>query len=530
MVKQAWLAGEILPRRSGFFAFLTATILIAVGIGEAREWSEEVQMTHADTLGLYIYDICAVVDQRDVLHAGFYVLTAGDQFVRHARPAYQKFDQHGQALSDIVIFGDSLLANDVSGFTYDLFLDSEERVYVLWGNDTLFCSIFSPEGELIVPGVKLEGILLHNRDFGIPHGLVDSQGRITVIANVMSPPREDQWRDYFVCYGRWTEHGELIDTLHILDEGPDMLGARNPQLTITSGDTLHFSWAYRLQNRGWCYTQVSPDDQYTVNRLMISDLHPAEQQREIRSNIVVDDHNGLTVRAYVLGENRGYADYITRYLLPEFQITWDQNIDSTRWAFGPGKLTLGSQDDIHAVANRSQPELDRWLGYIRYSTNGEILDSLQRVQNMYARGRRPSDWHDIKALEFSDSSVAVMWDDGRFSDGNERGKELFIRYTLPDNAVQETSPPLPSVSRFLSAHPNPFNYSTTIKYSVAKEGRVTLKVFDLAEREVATLKDGVIRAGSYSATLQGEDLASGVYLARLDAGSESVTMKITLVR
>jgi hypothetical protein len=73
---------------------------------------------------------------------------------------------------------------------------------------------------------------------------------------------------------------------------------------------------------------------------------------------------------------------------------------------------------------------------------------------------------------------------------------------------------------FLSpAHPNPFNSTTTLHYSLPTPQHVTLEVFDIQGREVATLVDGVQSAGEHQVTFDGAGLASGVYLVKLEAAS-----------
>ncbi|MBI5058898.1 serine hydrolase [candidate division KSB1 bacterium] len=79
-------------------------------------------------------------------------------------------------------------------------------------------------------------------------------------------------------------------------------------------------------------------------------------------------------------------------------------------------------------------------------------------------------------------------------------------------------------------YPNPFNASTTIAYNLQMTGYVSLRVFDLLGREVAVLEDGVVQAGMRRVTFDGSDLASGIYIARLDAGANSQATKLMLLK
>jgi hypothetical protein len=66
-------------------------------------------------------------------------------------------------------------------------------------------------------------------------------------------------------------------------------------------------------------------------------------------------------------------------------------------------------------------------------------------------------------------------------------------------------------------YPNPFNPTTTISFKVTDLSVVTLKVFDILGREVATLADGVKSSGRYTVTFDGSRLSSGLYFYRLQA-------------
>jgi photosystem II stability/assembly factor-like uncharacterized protein len=86
---------------------------------------------------------------------------------------------------------------------------------------------------------------------------------------------------------------------------------------------------------------------------------------------------------------------------------------------------------------------------------------------------------------------------------------------------------------FLSQnYPNPYNPETTIKYQIPESGHVTLKVYDLLGREVATLINEFKQAGTYNAELNisNYSLSSGVYFYRLQAGGFAETKKMILMK
>jgi hypothetical protein len=78
--------------------------------------------------------------------------------------------------------------------------------------------------------------------------------------------------------------------------------------------------------------------------------------------------------------------------------------------------------------------------------------------------------------------------------------------------------------------PNPFNPTTTIRYDLGQATQVTLEVYDALGRRVATLVDGFVAAGEYTATFSAKDLASGLYLYRLTAGDQVTMKKMVLLK
>lgn len=79
-------------------------------------------------------------------------------------------------------------------------------------------------------------------------------------------------------------------------------------------------------------------------------------------------------------------------------------------------------------------------------------------------------------------------------------------------------------------YPNPFNPETIIGYHIPAQGEVRLEVFDMLGRRVALLVNGVQRTGEYTVNFNATNLASGIYLYQLSAGSHSEVRKMTIIK
>ncbi len=79
-------------------------------------------------------------------------------------------------------------------------------------------------------------------------------------------------------------------------------------------------------------------------------------------------------------------------------------------------------------------------------------------------------------------------------------------------------------------YPNPFNPSTSIRFNLPQAGHVTLTIYDLFGRAVATVVNGQTPAGSHEVAFDARGLASGFYVYRLHAGRFSETKTMTLIK
>jgi hypothetical protein len=90
--------------------------------------------------------------------------------------------------------------------------------------------------------------------------------------------------------------------------------------------------------------------------------------------------------------------------------------------------------------------------------------------------------------------------------------------------------PIPATFSLSAAYPNPFNAQTIIGYSLARAEVVSLTIFDILGRKIATLMDSPQQVGEYAVKWDASFFPSGVYFARLEAGDKSETVKLLLLK
>jgi len=81
-----------------------------------------------------------------------------------------------------------------------------------------------------------------------------------------------------------------------------------------------------------------------------------------------------------------------------------------------------------------------------------------------------------------------------------------------------------------AAYPNPFNPTTVIPYAIPRTAAVKLTVYNLLGQQVAVLVDGQLDAGYHHAVWNADQVASGIYMVRMDAGAFQKAQKIVLLK
>lgn len=142
-------------------------------------------------------------------------------------------------------------------------------------------------------------------------------------------------------------------------------------------------------------------------------------------------------------------------------------------------------------------------------------------------------------IRLFDSGAATSYDlrnDPTIEIRPESEKRDFVVMIGSESYVKSKQSELaPQKVKLHQNYPNPFREQTTLRYAVPEEMDVRLEVYDLLGRRVETLVDGRMTAGVHTLqwsgdTRSGQQLASGTYLVRLQAGDQMRTMKMVLVK
>lgn len=146
-----------------------------------------------------------------------------------------------------------------------------------------------------------------------------------------------------------------------------------------------------------------------------------------------------------------------------------------------------------------------------------------------------SKWNDKVGTDFYCNMVALRGSiPGSYVNGvgnGESNEEYWsLRAKVTFTSINTVSTEIPSKYSLSQNYPNPFNPTTNIKFAVAKAGFVSLKVYDLSGKEVASLVNDNLAAGTYNYSFDGVKLSSGIYFYTIRANDFSETKKMMLIK
>ena len=203
----------------------------------------------------------------------------------------------------------------------------------------------------------------------------------------------------------------------------------------------------------------------------------------------------------------------------------DAEIDGIRVSTSWSDVVPVELVSFNASANGSVVNLS-WATATELNNNGFSIE----------RKTSSSNWQTIGFVK--GSGTTTVMNNYNFADRNilsqtiysYRLKQIDFDGMFSYSKVVQVSTNLISTFELKQNYPNPFNPETQISFSIAKDGFVSLIVYNLLGQEVKTLVSRNLGAGSHSIIFDASTLHSGIYIYKLTSAGSTLTKKMMLVK
>jgi len=155
------------------------------------------------------------------------------------------------------------------------------------------------------------------------------------------------------------------------------------------------------------------------------------------------------------------------------------------------------------------------LTYLWLAPDGITLDDLTSSTPEFVTPSVDEDTEFLFILTVSDAALTSAPDT--------------VMVTVMNNLTIGTDP-FPTEFKLFNPYPNPFNPSTTIRYSTETSDATSLHIYDINGRIVETLVQGEIEPGTHKIYWNASQQPSGLYFVRLESGSKTQTQKLILLK
>lgn len=214
------------------------------------------------------------------------------------------------------------------------------------------------------------------------------------------------------------------------------------------------------------------------------------------------------------------------------------------------RLSSYSLDNVDKVTMQSGDTLNYTLSYINFgnSTAKNVVIKFPTVTYFKPLGSASITIDSINASDTIRIPVRLIFLGKKMSDDKwsyyspeitwtatggtiyHRDNKILIDFNNTFTGITQKNGLIPAKFELYQNYPNPFNPTTIIKYDLPKQSIVKLVVYDILGRKITTLVDEVKKAGSYQAVWNASQYASGVYFYRLEAGGNTASKKLLLLK
>ena len=245
--------------------------------------------------------------------------------------------------------------------------------------------------------------------------------------------------------------------------------------------------------------------------------------REASDSINYLPHTGIRFD-YIQGVI--YYRYDTFYLQPAYMSDLSFADPSTNFWIEPENPEVGDSVCLYCLVTEDFNIVNVYLGHRIFPEPFERDTMTQINGTLYLHVFPPA----------YTAARADFWLELEDDEGNIRNYPLdapynyysFFWYEIAGVSDEPSS--LPQTTELLQNYPNPFNATTTLEFTIAEPGRISLKIYDLLGREIRTLAEGYYEPGNYAIKVEASHLTSGYYFLRLCTANSSQSKRLLLLK
>ncbi|MFQ3599125.1 MAG: T9SS type A sorting domain-containing protein [Chloroherpetonaceae bacterium] len=348
---------------------------------------------------------------------------------------------------------------------------------------------------------------------------------------------------------RANESGVVVDANHVARYGSSVPSATNSQTVVSNGVFSFPSTGVSIALNGVSGVGTCAVERYDSSavNLVFAGASPTNISRyrflikrvgfsftsaELRFNRNQIPNSGIT-NAQTVNVFRRAVPGVGTFspLTNTFNPSFPDEVRATTTSFS--EFILGSDDN----SNQLPVELTSFTGRrteqgveLAWRTASELNNAGFEVE----RKSQGATWNTLGFVRGNGTTTEAQ--SYAFLDRTASGK---VQYRLKQidfdgqfeySNIIEVDAGLPKQFALEQNYPNPFNPTTIINYQLPMASNVSLKIYDVLGKEVATLVNARQEAGTYNVNFNGSNLTSGVYFYRLQAGNFVQTRKMMLVK
>jgi hypothetical protein len=394
--------------------------------------------------------------------------------------------------------------------------------------------VVAPDGRVFA-GTK-EGLLLAVEEglgwevVGPPHIndlLFHPAGRILAGGRPGLLIAEDEydWQELFPPF--WEENCPLIPQFIYIELGIDgriWAGANREE--GGGGACKYGGVIFSSQDTAKTWSNVNAEDQYSAAVLK-------------NGLILSGNATGFVTRRTIDGSSNDFVQISHYYVVSLLESKRGLILAATMRVSPRSMLLSTSETDIPGDLYRSHDDGVTWevvtapfsgtgITDIARGRDGSLLVAVHGG-GVFRSLDDASTWEDISdGLQDLRVTALAIGEDGYAWAGTRDG---IYRSSAPVTAVgREGELEVPGAARLIPAYPNPFAGATTIPFEVDRPDHVTIRIHDALGRQVAVLADGIFPAGRHEVKWDASAHPPGMYLIRLEAGTQRVSGMVTVLR